>query len=234
MVWLTGAADCAAGAPARALAAPGSRGAPAGGGDRPPQQALALEAQMAGMLKAQAEMQGRMGAMADVFGARQAELTQSLSQRLDAMTGRIGPDHDRADHAPPMRAWPAAGAAGGHRHRAGQHPGAGRPGRAVAGDPVQQADARGLRPVAHGGDRRRRPADGGLSNSRRRCRTAAGPDCLVICPTARRRWSSTPSFRSKPGTPSAHAEGAGAPKCRAPGLPPRHRAAHPAISPKNT
>ncbi|TIP32041.1 MAG: DNA recombination protein RmuC, partial [Mesorhizobium sp.] len=31
-----------------------------------------------------------MGAIADVFGARQAELTQSLGQRLDAMTGRIG------------------------------------------------------------------------------------------------------------------------------------------------
>lgn len=45
---------------------------------------------MAGLLQAQAEMQGRMGAIAEVFGARQAELTQSLGQRLDAMTGRIG------------------------------------------------------------------------------------------------------------------------------------------------
>jgi DNA recombination protein RmuC len=35
-------------------------------------------------------MQGRLGAVAEVFGARQAELTHSLSQRLDAMTGRIG------------------------------------------------------------------------------------------------------------------------------------------------
>ena len=61
------------------------------------QQALALEAQMAGLLKAQAEMQGRLGAMADVFGARQAELTQSIGQRLDAMTGRIGHDDERAD-----------------------------------------------------------------------------------------------------------------------------------------
>ncbi|CAG1009671.1 hypothetical protein RHIZO_03658 [Rhizobiaceae bacterium] len=46
---------------------------------------------IAGLLQAQAEMQGRMGTIADVFGARQAELTQSLGQRLDAMTGRIGP-----------------------------------------------------------------------------------------------------------------------------------------------
>ncbi len=65
------------------------------------QQALALEAQMAGLLKAQAEMQGRLGAVADVFGARQAELTKSLSQRLDAMTGRIGTtmsEQTRATH----------------------------------------------------------------------------------------------------------------------------------------
>jgi DNA recombination protein RmuC len=48
------------------------------------------EARMAGILQAQAEMQGRMGAIAEVFGARQAELTQSIGQRLDAMTGRLG------------------------------------------------------------------------------------------------------------------------------------------------
>jgi DNA recombination protein RmuC len=45
---------------------------------------------MAGIMKAQAEMQGRMGAIADVFGARQAELTRSIGDRLDAMTGRLG------------------------------------------------------------------------------------------------------------------------------------------------
>jgi len=49
-----------------------------------------MEARMAGILQAQAEMQGRLGAVAEVFGARQAEMTQSLGQRLDAMTGRIG------------------------------------------------------------------------------------------------------------------------------------------------
>ncbi|MDR7033385.1 DNA recombination protein RmuC [Mesorhizobium sp. BE184] len=48
------------------------------------------EARMAGILQSQAEMQGRMGAIAEVFGARQAELTQSIGQRLDAMTGRLG------------------------------------------------------------------------------------------------------------------------------------------------
>ncbi|WP_378944914.1 DNA recombination protein RmuC [Mesorhizobium sp. ANAO-SY3R2] len=48
------------------------------------------EARMAGILQAQAEMQGRLGTVAEIFGARQAELTRSLGQRLDAMTGRIG------------------------------------------------------------------------------------------------------------------------------------------------
>ena len=49
-----------------------------------------MEARMATILQTQAEMQGRLGAVADVFGSRQAELTQSIGQRLDAMTGRIG------------------------------------------------------------------------------------------------------------------------------------------------
>ena len=48
------------------------------------------EIRMAGIMKAQAEMQGRMGAIAEVFGARQAELTRSIGDRLDAMTGRLG------------------------------------------------------------------------------------------------------------------------------------------------
>ena len=53
-------------------------------------QAREAEARMAGILQAQAEMQGRMGTIAEVFGARQAELTQSIGQRLDDMTGRLG------------------------------------------------------------------------------------------------------------------------------------------------
>ncbi len=48
------------------------------------------ETRMASILQSQAEMQGRLGAVAEVFGARQAELTQSIGQRLDAMTGRLG------------------------------------------------------------------------------------------------------------------------------------------------
>jgi len=48
------------------------------------------EARLAEILKAQSEMQGRMGAMADLFGARQAELNQSIGQRIDGMTQRLG------------------------------------------------------------------------------------------------------------------------------------------------
>ena len=62
----------------------------------------AAEARMAGILQAQAEMKGSMGALAEVFGARQAELTQSLGQRLDAMTGRIG--QSLAEHRSIMQA----------------------------------------------------------------------------------------------------------------------------------
>ena len=59
------------------------------------------EARMSEILRSQAEMQGRMGAIAEVFGSRQAELTQSLSQRLDAMSGRLGQtisEQTRATH----------------------------------------------------------------------------------------------------------------------------------------
>ena len=48
------------------------------------------ESHMAELLRTQAEMQGRMAAMADVFGRRQGELTQTINQRLDGMTQRIG------------------------------------------------------------------------------------------------------------------------------------------------
>ena len=60
-----------------------------------------MESRMACIVQAQAEMQGRLGTVADVFGARQAELTQSLGQRLDAMTGRLGQtmtEQTRATH----------------------------------------------------------------------------------------------------------------------------------------
>ena len=48
------------------------------------------ELRMTEILKAQTEMQGRIAAMADVFGTRQHELNQSINQRIDGMTHRIG------------------------------------------------------------------------------------------------------------------------------------------------
>ncbi|WP_047032765.1 DNA recombination protein RmuC [Hoeflea sp. IMCC20628] len=53
-------------------------------------RAVQAEARLADILKAQSEMQGRMGTMAELFGARQAELNQSIGQRLDGMTQRLG------------------------------------------------------------------------------------------------------------------------------------------------
>jgi DNA recombination protein RmuC len=54
------------------------------------ERARLAEQRMLGILQAQSEMQGRLGTIAEVFGARQAELNQSIGQRLDSMTGRIG------------------------------------------------------------------------------------------------------------------------------------------------
>jgi DNA recombination protein RmuC len=46
-------------------------------------------ARMAELLKIQAEMQGRIAAMTEVFGARQNELNQTIGQRLDGMSQRV-------------------------------------------------------------------------------------------------------------------------------------------------
>ena len=53
-------------------------------------RAREAESRMAEILKAQTEMQGRIAAMADVFGTRQHELNQAINQRIDGMTHRIG------------------------------------------------------------------------------------------------------------------------------------------------
>lgn len=46
--------------------------------------------QMDTLLKTQAEMQGRMQMMAEIFGQRQAELNKSLSEQLNGMTANLG------------------------------------------------------------------------------------------------------------------------------------------------
>lgn len=50
----------------------------------------AAEARLAELLRAQAEMHGRLAAMSDVFGKRQTELNQTINQRLDGLTQRLG------------------------------------------------------------------------------------------------------------------------------------------------
>ncbi len=52
-------------------------------------RAAEADARMAELLKIQAEMQGRISTMAEVFGTRQAELNQAINQRLDGMSQRV-------------------------------------------------------------------------------------------------------------------------------------------------
>lgn len=54
------------------------------------ERAREAEERMADILKSQAEMQGRMQTMAEIFGSRQQEMTQTIRERLDGMTHRIG------------------------------------------------------------------------------------------------------------------------------------------------
>lgn len=54
------------------------------------QAALDADMRMSALLASQTEMQGRIAALAEVFGARQSELNQSINQRIDGMTHRIG------------------------------------------------------------------------------------------------------------------------------------------------
>ncbi|GAB4352488.1 MAG: DNA recombination protein RmuC [Oricola sp.] len=59
------------------------------------------EARMAEILKAQSEMHGRMASMAEIFGARQAELNQAIHQRFDSMSSRLGQsmtEHQKSTH----------------------------------------------------------------------------------------------------------------------------------------
>jgi DNA recombination protein RmuC len=52
-------------------------------------RAAEIETRIGTLLQAQSEMTGRMQMMADLIGGRQAELNQSLSERLDGMTTRL-------------------------------------------------------------------------------------------------------------------------------------------------
>ena len=67
------------GAQARALAS-----------DDAAERAMEAELRMRELTRSQAELQGRLGTMAEIFGSRQAELTKALSERMDGMTSRLG------------------------------------------------------------------------------------------------------------------------------------------------
>jgi DNA recombination protein RmuC len=59
------------------------------------------ELRFAELLKAQTEMQGRVAAMAEVFGAKQSETNQAINTRLDGLTQRLGQsisEQTRATH----------------------------------------------------------------------------------------------------------------------------------------
>ncbi|MHC5306296.1 DNA recombination protein RmuC [Bartonella sp. LJL80] len=54
------------------------------------ERARDAEMHMNALLKTQAEMQGRMQTMAEIFGRRQAELNQSIREQLTGMTSNLG------------------------------------------------------------------------------------------------------------------------------------------------
>ncbi len=53
-------------------------------------RAREMEARFAEVIGAQAEMQGRMATLAEVFGTRQSEINKTLNERLDGMSQRLG------------------------------------------------------------------------------------------------------------------------------------------------
>src|SRR5690606_36014510 len=54
------------------------------------ERAREAETRMSEITKAQAEMQGRLGTLAEIFSSRQAELNKAIGERLDGMTSRLG------------------------------------------------------------------------------------------------------------------------------------------------
>jgi DNA recombination protein RmuC len=54
------------------------------------ERAREADARLAELTKAQAELHGRMGTLAEIFSSRQAELNKAIGERLDGMTSRLG------------------------------------------------------------------------------------------------------------------------------------------------
>ncbi|RFZ88702.1 DNA recombination protein RmuC [Shinella sp. WSJ-2] len=65
------------------------------------EEAAMAEQRFTELLKAQTEMQGRVAAMAEVFGAKQSETNHAINARLDGLTQRLGQsisEQTRATH----------------------------------------------------------------------------------------------------------------------------------------
>ena len=52
-------------------------------------RAAQAEMRLAELARAQVEMQGRMGTLAEIFGARQSDLNRAIGERIDGMTSRL-------------------------------------------------------------------------------------------------------------------------------------------------
>ena len=147
-------------------------------------QGSEVDARMAELMRAQGEITGHV---------------RGLSERLDGFGHRIGQSmtDTTQEHAREPRQ--ARRAAGGHRQGAAEHHHAVGPGGRAAAHPRQQADARRLRPGAHGGDRPRRPADPRLPVPGDALEQHAAGLPHPVSDRARAS-SSTRSFRWKRGT----------------------------------
>lgn len=65
------------------------------------QRTATAQSHLSDVLKAQADLQGRLATMTDMLGSRHSELSNALSQRMDAMTSRLGQsmsEQQRAAH----------------------------------------------------------------------------------------------------------------------------------------
>ena len=118
-----------------------------------------LEERMAEIARIQADTAGRVHTMGEVLSGRQAELARAVSERLDAVTHRIGQSM-QASRRTRWRTCQAQRAPRGDRRRAEEHHRPGLAGDVAARGARQQAGARRVRPGPHGGDRPGRAAEG--------------------------------------------------------------------------
>ncbi len=109
-----------------------------------------------------ADLNGRIQAMGELLAKAQSQLQQTVHERLDAVSTRLGDSMQTStkhttEHLQQLHARLAV-----IELSAEEHHRAGDAGLILAGHPRQQAVARRLRPGAAGGDRRRRAAEGRL------------------------------------------------------------------------